>query len=110
MISTLLLLPLLAVAAPVASPPCHPIDAERITAADLVAALPEFAAVAPDAVIGYAPQPGALRNIEPAELTRFAAAHGLEYHGLERICFEPALAELVPSQIEASIRESLTAM
>jgi flagellar basal body P-ring formation protein FlgA len=110
MISTLVLLPLLAVAAPAVSAPCHAIDGERITAADLAAALPEFAAVAPEAVIGYAPQPGAYRNIEPAELTRFAAAHGLEYHGIETVCFEPAVAELVPAQIEASIRESLNGM
>ena len=35
---------------------------------------------------------------------------GLKYHGIETICFEPAVAELLPSQIEASIRESLTGM
>jgi flagella basal body P-ring formation protein FlgA len=108
MIPILVLLPLWAAAA--VSAPCHGIDGERITAADLARVLPEFAAVAPGAVVGYAPQPGASRNIEPAELTRFAAAHGLEFHGIETVCFEPALAELEPSRIEASIRESLKGM
>jgi flagella basal body P-ring formation protein FlgA len=110
MITILVLFPLLAVASPVVSAPCHAIDGERITAADLARVLPEFLAVAPEAVIGYAPQPGALRNIEPAELTRFAAAHGLEYHGIETVCFQPALTELDPPRIEASIRESLKGM
>jgi flagella basal body P-ring formation protein FlgA len=110
MTSILILLPLWATAATAVSAPCHAIEGERITAADLAAALPAFAAVAPEAVIGYAPQPGAYRNIEPAELTRFAAAHGLDYHGIETVCFEPAVAEPDPSQIEASIRESLKGM
>jgi flagella basal body P-ring formation protein FlgA len=88
---------------------CHPVEGDRITAADLAAVLPAFAVIAPETVAGYAPVPGAHRNFEPAELTRFAAANGLEYHGLATICFEPALIELDPTRIETSIRESLNA-
>jgi flagella basal body P-ring formation protein FlgA len=58
-------------------------------------------------VIGYAPQPGANRTFEPAELIRFAAAHGVEFHGIDTVCFEPALTEPEPSAIQASILESL---
>jgi flagella basal body P-ring formation protein FlgA len=113
-----ILLPMLAAAATTgattvitaASAPCRAIEGARITAADLAEVLPAFAAVAPEAVIGYAPQPGAYRNIEPEELTRFAAAHGMEYHGIATVCFEPALEELDPSRIEASLRESLKGM
>src|SRR5579863_1595054 len=93
-----------------AAPVCHAVEGSRITAADLAAVLPAFAAfasTAPDTPFGYAPLPGAYRNIEPAELTRFAAAHGLDFHGIETVCFEPAVAALEPSRIEASIRESL---
>jgi flagella basal body P-ring formation protein FlgA len=89
---------------------CHAVDGDHITAADLGRVWPEFAAIAPQAVIGYSPQPGANRTFEPAELARFAAAHGLEFHGTETACFELALAELDPSRIQASIRESLTGM
>lgn len=89
---------------------CHAVEGDRITAADLAAVLPAFAAIAPDTPIGYAPQPGAYRNMEPAELTRLAAANGFEFHGIEAVCFEPALVELRASRIEASIRESLDAM
>lgn len=90
--------------------PCHAIAGDHITAGDLAAVLPAFGSVPADTVFGYAPQPGAYRSIEPAELTRFAAANSLQYHGLETICFEPALIELEPIVIEESIRESLTAM
>lgn len=89
---------------------CRAVEGDRITAADLAAVLPAFAAIPADTVFGYAPQPGAYRSIEPAELTRFAAAHGLHYHGIDNVCFEPALHELEPLVIEESIRESLNDM
>lgn len=104
MITTVML-----IAASVASPSCHRVEGDRITAADLAAVLPVFAAVAPDTVVGYAPQPGSYRNIEPAELSRFAAAHGVIFHGIETLCFEPALIELAPDEIQASIQTSLNA-
>ena len=110
MIPVVIQLAFLAVASAAGTSTCHPIDGDRITAGDLASVLPAFAAVAPDALVGYAAQPGAYRNIEPAELTRFAASHGLEFHGIETVCFEPAVAELEPSRIEASIRESLNSV
>jgi len=93
-------------AAPLA-PACHAVDGARITAADLAAVLPPFAAIAPDTPFGYTPQPGSYRNVEPAELTRFAAAHGVEFHGIYTVCFEPRLNEPDPLAIETAIRESL---
>jgi len=99
-----------AVSTPTVMTTCHAVDGDRITAADLASVWPAFAAIAPEAVIGYSPQPGAIRNFEPAELTRFAAAHGLEFHGIETACFELALAELEPNRIQASIRESLNSI
>lgn len=89
---------------------CHEVQGDRITAADLAGVLPVFAAVPPETVFGYAPEPGAYRNIEPAELTRFAAAHGLLFHSTETVCFEPALSELKPLAIEDAVRTSLGAM
>jgi flagella basal body P-ring formation protein FlgA len=93
-----------------ATAPCHTVTGDHLTGRDLAKALPAFAEIAPETVIGYAPQPGAHRNLEPAELTRIAAANGLEYHGIATVCFEPELAELEPSRIEKTIRESLLAL
>lgn len=89
---------------------CHVVQGDRITAADVAAVAPAFAAIPPETIFGYAPQPGAYRNVEPAELARFAAAHGIQFHGIDRVCFEPAVSELEPSAIEEAIRASLTAM
>lgn len=89
---------------------CREVHGDRITAADLAALLPVFAALPPETIFGYSPQPGSYRNVEPAELTRFAAAHGIQFHGIETVCFEPALSELEPMVIEESIRASLNAM
>jgi len=89
------------------APACHAVEGNRITAGDLAAVLPAFAAIAAETPFGYAPQPGSYRNIEPAELTRFAAAHGIQFHGIATVCFEPVLSDLEPLVIESSIRESL---
>jgi flagella basal body P-ring formation protein FlgA len=105
MIPFVMLLPFLAATGQ--APSCHAVSGERITAADIAAVLPAFQSVAPEAVIGYAPQPGSYRTFEPAELTRFAAANGMSYSGLATVCFEPALAELDPAQIQTAIRQSL---
>jgi flagella basal body P-ring formation protein FlgA len=107
-----LLLPVLAsfCAAAEPAPACHAVEGSHITAADLAAVLPVFAAIAPDTPFGYAPQPGSYRSIEPAELTRFAAAHGIQFHGIDTVCFEPMLSELEPLVIESSIRESLKSL
>ena len=99
--------PVLAAGAPM---PCHTVAGNRITAGDLAAVLPAFAAIASETPFGYAPQPGAYRNIEPAELTRFAAAHGVAFHSIDTVCFEPALSALDPLVIETSIRESLRSL
>ena len=96
------------VTVPAASTPvCHAVEGNHITAADIAAVLPAFASIAPETPFGYAPQPGSFRNVEPAELTRFAAAHGVEFHGIDTVCFEPVLSELDPLAVESSIRASL---
>ncbi len=106
-----LCLPVLAATAPAAlAPACHAVEGSRITAGDLAAVLPAFAPIAAETPFGYAPQPGSYRNVEPAELTRFAAAHGIQFHGIDTVCFEPVLSELEPLMIESSIRESLKSL
>jgi flagella basal body P-ring formation protein FlgA len=89
---------------------CNVVEGDRVTAADLAKVLPAFAEIAPETVAGYSPEPGAHRLFEPAELTRFAEANGVEYRGLATVCFERAMTELEPSGILAAIRESLSSI
>jgi flagella basal body P-ring formation protein FlgA len=87
---------------------CHAVNGDRITARDLAAVSPAFADLAPDTVVGYAPEPGARRTMEPAELLRIAAAGGLELHDrASSVCFERSTAPLEAPRILDALRTSL---
>jgi len=86
---------------------CHAVKGDRITAGDLAAVSASFAELVPETVIGYAPQPGARRTFEPAELIRIAQANGLETHDLSTVCFERFVKPLEKSRIMSTLRESL---
>lgn len=86
---------------------CHAVNGERITAADLAAVVPAFAAIAPEKVIGYAPEPGDHRILEPADLLRIAAANGVEVRNVISVCFERALMSLDESKILDTLRAAL---
>jgi flagella basal body P-ring formation protein FlgA len=95
-----------------ASAACHAVNGDRITGADLAAVSPAFADLAREIVIGYAPQPGAHRTLEPAELIRIATANGIEVGNLTSgvltsICFERFLVPLDNSHLLSALRESL---
>jgi len=88
---------------------CLPIAGERIRAADLAVAIPEFSAAAPETVLGYAPAPGARRVIHREELARLAALHKIDARPASDVCFEwetriPAREEII-SAMRASIDE-----
>ncbi len=87
---------------------CGTVNGDHITAADLAAVSPVFAAISPEKVIGYAPEPGDHRVIEPAELLRIAAANGIEAHNLSSVCFERALMPLDAPGILNVLRTSLS--
>jgi flagella basal body P-ring formation protein FlgA len=86
---------------------CHAVNGDRITAGDLAAVFPAFATVAPEKVIGYAPEPGDHRLLEPAELLRIAAANGVELRNTTSTCFERALMPLEAPAILNALRTSL---
>ena len=87
---------------------CHPVDGDRIRGADLAAAAPAFAALPSDLTVGFAPQPGTRRLIEPFDLARIAKVNGvLDVGALQPICFERALAPLDPVAVEAAMRQAL---
>jgi len=87
---------------------CHAVNSDRIRSGDLAAVSPDFAGLPPETAIGYAPQPGGRRTLEPAELLRIAAANNLEVtHTLASVCFERVLMPLDAAKILAALRTSL---
>jgi flagella basal body P-ring formation protein FlgA len=87
---------------------CHAVNSDRIVSGDLAAVSPDFAGLPPETAIGYAPQPGGRRTLEPAELLRIAAANNLEVtHTLASVCFERALMPLDSAKILDALRASL---
>ncbi|HUA58008.1 MAG TPA: flagellar basal body P-ring formation chaperone FlgA [Verrucomicrobiae bacterium] len=89
---------------------CHAVDGDRIRGADLAAAAPVFSALPSDLTIGFAPQPGTRRLIEPFDLARIAKVNGiLDAGALQPICFERAMAPLDPAAAEAAMRRALDA-
>ncbi len=90
-----------------AAAPCHPVEGNRIFGRDLAAASTAFSAMTPDAIIGYAPQPGARRLFSASDLARIARANSLDDPGLISLCFERAAAPLDAAQVQAAMQQSL---
>ena len=88
---------------------CHPVDSGRILARDLAAVAPAFATAPPEAMIGYAPLPGATRVFTVAELERLARRYGADEKGLTSACFERRTAPLDPEAVAAAMRAALEA-
>jgi flagella basal body P-ring formation protein FlgA len=86
---------------------CHTVAGDRILGSDLAAASPVFSAIAPDAAIGNAPQPGARRIFEIDELARIVRAQGLTGVPAGSLCFERFAAPLDPVLVHAAIEKSL---
>jgi flagella basal body P-ring formation protein FlgA len=87
---------------------CFPVDGPKLLARHLAAALTEFAQIAPDRELGYAPMPGAVRVIRGDELQAMAAKHGLAVTpGPGGVCFEWPMAPLDPARAADAMRRSL---
>lgn len=86
---------------------CAIVEGDRIVARDLVFAGPAFAAMAPDTDLGYAPAPGARRNLPPGELARMAVRHGVPPGVLQGMCVERATARLSPEELLAALSAAL---
>lgn len=70
-----------------AAPQCALIEKETITAADLAAIEPQYAALPPNATIGHAPAPGRNRIFGLPELKGLVEANGLAFAPTQEICF-----------------------
>ena len=80
---------------------------DRITAGDLAAAEPAFAALAPETPLANSPQPGTRRMFPVAELERLGAQHGLALAPHAPVCLEDSVAPLDSEKLLAAMRASL---
>ena len=94
---------------PIALAPCLtlPSGSDQITAADLAAVLPAFAAVAVGTRVGWAPAPGVRRVLRAAELRRLAARLGIAPAPEKELCVERPVAPLQPDRLLAAMRRQL---
>lgn len=88
-------------------PSCRPVSSNRILVKDLAAAVPAFRALPVDLPFGFAPVPGAKRNLDPIDLERFARLHGMEVRVSSPVCFEWALSVPSKADIAAAMRATL---
>ncbi len=88
---------------------CVIVDAsrDRITAADLAAAVPGFATLPPELTVGYAPAPGVRRVFRVAELGRLRSRFGLPAGILSEICVERPLRRLNEAEMRAAMLAGL---
>ena len=90
-------------------PGCEIVSGGQILGADLSRALPVFAGMPRDTVIGYSPAPGARRILRFPELQRIAAPHGITVPADSEACFQWRMQAITDDAIRAAIRESLNA-
>jgi flagella basal body P-ring formation protein FlgA len=88
---------------------CEMIDHGQIVADDLAKALPAFAGIPGDAVVGIAPALGSRRILAFPELDRFARKYGVAAPANAKACFEWKLRRLTEDDVRAVVRESLRA-
>src|SRR5579864_1663011 len=86
---------------------CGFVSGDQILAADLAKALPIFAAIPRDMVMGYSPAPGSRRTFQLTELRRIGAPFGISVSSDARACFEWKLRPIGEEDVRAAIRESL---
>ena len=91
------------------SGPCKTVSGDRILGEDLIKALPVFAGIPRDAVIGYSPAPGTRRTFSASELAHIGAKYSVTVpQGLET-CFEWKMQPLSEDAVRMAIREALHA-
>jgi len=88
---------------------CLPVaaDSDRIQARDLVSALPELAALPPDAPLALAPEPGVTRVFHVPELRRLEARWQLPETAERTVCVTRPVAQLDPAQLLEAMRREL---
>lgn len=104
LLAALLLLSPLAAAQ---APGCLAVQDERITARDLAATVPAFAAIAPGTPLGFSPVPGTRRVFRASEIASLEAKYELETSGAADVCFEWPMVPLDRVRVLEAMRRSL---
>jgi len=86
---------------------CIAVDGEHIRAADLAAAVPEFAQLAPETELAYSPIPGVRRTVMSGELQRWASQHGLKLEGGPSLCIQRETSELTRESVLEALRTAI---
>lgn len=86
---------------------CVAIQGPRIMGRDLAAADPQLAEFPSQKAFGFAPAPGRIRVIEPAELLRWARQSGLSLVPRQPICFALQTERLDEVRIVEALRQAL---
>jgi flagella basal body P-ring formation protein FlgA len=89
-----------------ADPACSPIEKESITAGDLAAVDPVFAALPATMPIGYAPAPGRRRNFSVPELTSLAERNGVSITPSRDICLVWPAGPIDPVAVRAAMQSA----
>lgn len=86
---------------------CVSVDNLRVTAADISAAIPAFAALPPETMLGYAPTPGLTRWWRGAEVARLAARYTLAAGTLPDFCVVRPTQLYTPAEVAAALQAAL---
>ncbi len=86
---------------------CVAVEGERLRSGDLAVAVPGFAALPAETVLGWSPAPGARRLMGAEELARLAARYGLKAEGLRPVCIERAMEQLNAERVLAALRGAI---
>ena len=86
---------------------CLPVQGDRIFARDVAAAIPEFARMPAEEVIGLAPLPTVRRVISGGELARIARKFGLEIVAPVDVCFESPTEALTTEKVLEQIKSTV---
>jgi flagella basal body P-ring formation protein FlgA len=97
-----------AVVATVTTPSCVPLEGGQILARHVAAVVSEFAALAPDLVLGIAPQPGVRRIFAARELQRLASLHNVRLERDREVCLEWKVEPVARARMLAAMRETLS--
>jgi flagella basal body P-ring formation protein FlgA len=86
---------------------CVPVSTDRITGRDLAVAVPAFASLQPEAILGYSPTPGVQRIFAISELQKLATRYGIETKITAPVCFAWPLHPLGKYVLTAALLKSL---
>ncbi|MFN7993817.1 MAG: flagellar basal body P-ring formation chaperone FlgA [Bryobacteraceae bacterium] len=84
---------------------CLAVEGDRVLAADMSAAWPEFAAVPAETSLCFAPAAGARRVFKAAELGRLAQRYKVAQPSVSEVCFERSMQQLTREDLASAMKQ-----